>query len=207
MSNLLKLIDQHLIIETGTSWPLGRESLQCIYDLVKPDSLTMETGIGYSTLVFAERQSHHTVCFPAAEAEHNLKQYAQNINLSMDRVSFQVGYSQITLPHLFSKLDNTFYRRGLDFSLIDGDHAWPIPAMDFYFISHMTKIGGYILFDDMQIRSVRMVTEFIEPSQHWQIIKSMDQGRSMLVKKLGVEECEWFGTQAYNYAELLVPLL
>lgn len=199
MEKLRNLLKTYLPLEHGKSWCLGGESLVCIWDSVGPDSITLETGIGYSTIVFAARQSKHTVCFPYASVEQNVREHAASADISMDRVTFLVGGSQSILPHMHAAQHKLPLWVGLDFGLIDGDHAWPIPIIDFYYIGCMTKVGGLILIDDLSIKSVRDTMKFIEPSRHWEIQRSLDDGRAVLIQKVSEGAQDWYGLQEYNY--------
>lgn len=188
--NLEPLFHKELALERGESWSLGHESLECIHSRVTNKSTTIETGIGYSTLVFAACSGNHTVCFPVADVERKLRSYAVEFGVSFDNTKFLVGQSQFTLPKLSTELD---------FSLIDGDHSFPIPVIDFYYIGMLTAIGGLILVDDMTIRAVMDIYEYVSTSPHWRIIKSLDYGRALLIQKVSDFSQDWFGLQPYNY--------
>jgi hypothetical protein len=189
------LLKEKLIIELSESWSLGTESLQCISSHVKPRQNTIETGIGYSTLLFASIGSDHQVHFISKEAQGNITSYAQLNNIDLSNVQFVLGPSQYTLPSVTA---------AFDFALIDGDHAFPIPIIDFYYIGKRTKIGGHILIDDIPIRSVYDIYGFAKTSKHWRLVEVLDCGRCILLQKLSDSffPHEWFGTQDYN---LLVP--
>lgn len=171
------------------SWRLGNESLQCINNYAKPGLNTIETGIGYSTIAFAASGSNHNVCFVDEQAKLNVIRYAEQNHIDVSHVSFVPGRSQYTLPGI---------KAAIDFALIDGDHAFPMPVIDFYYIGMMTKVGGHILVDDMHIKSVYDIYEFAKTSKWWECISVFDDGRSLLLRKMGDFSHDWFGIQDYN---------
>ena len=56
----------------------------------------------------------------------------------------------------------------VDVALIDGNHSFPFPILDWHFIDGYLTVGSKLLLDDTQIFSVSIVSEFLslEPSYH-----------------------------------------
>ena len=187
MNNLKDLMESNLILEDGTNWSIGQETKWFIYESDFTSSI--ETGIGYSTFLFAAKSKKHIVCFPVANVEQNVKNYAKKINLSIDNISFVVGKSQDTLPSIKEKVD---------FALIDGEHMFPCPMIDFYYINVNLQVGGILLIDDMQIPSVRLLYDFLIVSKDWKLKDILDGGRTGVFQKLKHDKWEWWGSQEFN---------
>jgi len=188
-SKVLRLLLQsHLILEGGTHWSLGEEALWFIYKNIHPESITLETGIGYSTFVFAQSK-HHIVCFPNATVEERIRHYAEETKYDIKNIQFLVGKSQFILPSIKSNLD---------MALIDGDHTFPIPLIDWYYIGLLLKIKGMIIIDDLHIPSVRILYDFLNSSYHWEQLNLLDNGRTVAFVKKSDFSNDWWGSQELN---------
>lgn len=191
MNNLSELMKSNLILENGQNWSIGEETKTYIHSNSMTSSI--ETGIGYSTFLFAAKSGSHTVCFPDAKVEEEIKKYAKTINLPVDNVKFVVGKSQYTLPSI---------KLCVDFALIDGEHMYPCPMIDFYYINQMMIVGGTLLIDDMQIPAVRCLYEYLSVSSHWKYEDLLDKGRTCVFVKTSNDPYEWWGSQQFNLTQL-----
>ena len=74
--------------------------------------------------------------------------------LRRESVTFIDGPTQRTLPaHRFSA--------GLQFALLDGPHAYPFPDLEYYYLYPHLEPGALLVVDDIQIRSVHHLYEFL----------------------------------------------
>jgi hypothetical protein len=91
--------------------------------LVEPGMKTLETGAGWSTVIFAGKGAEHTCIMPSEEQKKRIILYCRENGISIDRVTFVVEKSEDALPKMKEK-DFMLY-------LIDGRHAFPYPMIDF----------------------------------------------------------------------------
>lgn len=67
-----------------TSWAVGPRVLQWIADHLSSDMVTIETGAGYTTLLFAALAKHHYCCTPSQREEDKIRAYLGRIGVPND---------------------------------------------------------------------------------------------------------------------------
>ena len=91
-----------LIHEEGsgelTSWQLSNEVLHYINNNISEDSVTLETGTGISTILFAIKSSHHTCINPDRKQVDRIKGYCQEHQINTDKIDFKIHCSEDVLP-------------------------------------------------------------------------------------------------------------
>ncbi len=113
---------------------------------------TAETGCGVSTLVFSQFSRRHAV-FAFDEFGVFEKVKASQLRGAAE-LEFVEGPTQQTLP-------GQRFTAELDVVLLDGPHAFPFPALEyFHFLPHL-RPGGMLVIDDLQIRSVNDLFRFL----------------------------------------------
>lgn len=123
---------------------------------------TVETGCGYTTIVLASLATRHTVISPFTEEHDLIKNWCASHGISTEHVEFIAKPSQDVVPNL--------PHQPLDFILIDGDHAFPAPFIDWYYLADMLRVGGYVAVDDTQIPTGRILREFLlQESGRWSL--------------------------------------
>lgn len=123
---------------------------------------TVETGCGYTTIVLASLASGHTVISPFTEEHDLIRKWCASHGISTDHVEFIAKPSQEVVPNLPFQ--------PLDFVLIDGDHAFPAPFIDWYYLADMLKVGGHVAVDDTQIPTGAILREFLlAESGRWRL--------------------------------------
>ena len=125
------------------AWHAGRTDLRH----------SAETGSGASTLLLSHLSQHHTV-FAADEGSGSIANVRRSPLLRQSTVTFIEGPTQKTLPQ------HHFTHR-LQLVLIDGPHAYPFPDLEYYFLYPHLDIGALLIVDDIQIRSVHNLFEFL----------------------------------------------
>lgn len=146
-----------------------------IYDSVSKESLTLETGAGLSTLVFALRGTKHIAVTPNAKEVIQIREYAGENRISLERVEFVIRSSDEYLPQCTS--------RNLDFVLIDGKHAFPWPILDWFYLADRLKLGGILLLDDLELAPVAILRDFLSEDRHWEAVRSF-RGHTMAFRKI-----------------------
>ncbi|MEX2303843.1 MAG: class I SAM-dependent methyltransferase [Bryobacterales bacterium] len=112
-----------------------------------------ETGSGASTLLFSQFSEDHTV-FADDAGSGSVRNVESSALLRPGVVQFVEGPTQRTLPsHHFSNR--------LDAVLLDGPHAYPFPELEYYFLYPHLDTGALLIVDDIQIRGVHNLFEFL----------------------------------------------
>lgn len=143
----------HLEMGHPAKWTLGTETLMWLAERIPECARTIETGCGYSTIIFAAGGIEHTTITPDENEIHRIENYCESRGISTSKVNFVVGTSQRVLPSL--NIGTT------DLVLIDGEHAFPIPCLDWYFMSPSLRVGGLMMVDDWKIPSVHFLVDFM----------------------------------------------
>lgn len=135
-------------------WSISDPVLEWLAEALPPGGTTLETGAGYSTVLFAARSTQHIALSFTADEMRLIAAWCAAHGLSTAHVTHHVGRSQDILP--------TLDLPPLDCVLIDGDHAFPVPYMDWYHTAEQLKPGGFLLNDDLHLRSCMMLDRFLE---------------------------------------------
>lgn len=134
-------------------WGFGHEGLRWLATNVRPGWVTLETGCGHSTIVFAAAGASHTVVAPYDKERDRILEWCKDHGVATDGIEFVLGESQFVLPALPVGQ--------LDLVLIDGSHSFPVPFIDWYYAGTRLRIGGLVVLDDTNIRAVRVLRDFL----------------------------------------------
>jgi predicted O-methyltransferase YrrM len=191
---LLSLLNErpkfHGSPERPQQWGIGRELAEFIFRNVGQGQASLETGCGISTLIFAIKKSVHTTVTPCKSEIEAISSYAKNHSISLDTIRFANEESEKFLPKAIDA-------GPLDLVLIDGRHAFPWPAIDYFYTASRVKRGGIIVVDDIMIPSVRILADFMSRDDNWRMTKEVPR-RALAFVKIGNElDVEWV-FQAYN---------
>jgi len=172
--------------EELVSWGIHESFLKLLVEMVSPDSLTLETGSGLSTVCLAIIGSEH-ICMSPSQQEHDrIRHYCRKHQISTERIRFLPMKSHAVLPSL------DIGGRKLDFALIDGAHAFPEPILDYYYVNKHLKIGGLLAIDDLDISCIGILHKFLitEPAYEpvkidwWYGLKRASTGRLVTLTTL-----------------------
>jgi predicted O-methyltransferase YrrM len=177
--------DRLLSMENAACYGILPVFARELYRHLKPGMKSLETGSGVSTLVFALSQTWHTAVTPEADEARALQQYAKAAGIAMSRVTFAVAPSEQFLP--------TCDLSDLDVVLLDGKHAFPWPAIDWFYAADRLKSGGLMILDDTQLNSVRVVSDFMDADPHWRFEGNLC-GRTSIYRKIAgpVHDVAWY---------------
>jgi len=139
------------------------EVLRYFAKVVKPDHLTVETGGGYTTVALTSLARHHTCVTIDRECVELTREYMSRVGLPENKVTFMVESSDTALPKLPE--DARF-----DFAFIDGNHAYPFPAVDWHYLDLRLKVGGLLGLDNTEIRAVYDQCRFLEENQTYELV-------------------------------------
>ena len=121
---------------------------------------SVETGCGATTLLLSHLSEHHTVF--ALDIGRSVENVRRSPLLKKEVVSFVEGPSQRTLPQ------HTFDEK-LQFALIDGPHGYPFPDLEYYFIYPHLDSGALFVLDDIQIRTIHNLFEFLRRDEMFRL--------------------------------------
>lgn len=169
------------------NWQLGREALALILERVGAGDRTLETGCGYSTVAFALAGANHTVVSPVALEHDRIRAWCAANGVSTEAVTFVVEHSQNALPQLDGG--------PLDFVLIDGAHAFPLPFVDWYYTATRLRVGGLVMVDDTQLKTGEILRDFLRAeSARWRGVSDLPM--TAVFEKLSgdiIPEQDWCG--------------
>jgi len=119
----------------------------------RPFRFTAETGCGGSTIVFSQLSRRHVV-FAMEGENRTITQLRARADLRGEVVNFVEGETKTTVP-------GYRFESQLDFVLLDGPHAYPLPQIEFTYLFPQVSLGGWLALDDIQIPSVNELSQFL----------------------------------------------
>ena len=144
--------------------PVSKKEAEFIYKFIKEKEIkdTLEIGLGYggsaAYIISASRGKHYIVDpFQKHYGNTGLKNL-KSLGLSKNMI-FLDNFSHSALPQL---LDNQV---SIDFAFIDGDHGYDTAFIDFYYVDLLLRKGGYVLFHDIRMKSIREVASWIKQNK------------------------------------------
>jgi Methyltransferase domain len=174
------------------NWGIQRSFLEQLDKFVAPGALTLETGCGLSTVCFAILGAEHICISPMAKEHQRVRNYCAENQISTERIRFIAMKSGAALPAL-----NIGDRR-LDFALIDGSHAFPVPIVDYFYANDRLKVGGFLAVDDLQISGVGILHKFLLTEPAYETVK-LDGLKTGIYRKVAetIYPRDWSG-QRFN---------
>ena len=158
----------------GLAWP----ALEWLEGELREGMATVETGSGASTIVFAAAGTDHVAVTADPDEEERVRGACRELDVSSERVTFEVGYSHDMLPRLAD--------RELDLALLDGAHGFPYPVLDWWHLAPRLKVGGRMLLDDAYMPPVAVVLDHARSSKSWEIERAISY-RTVVLRKVADE--------------------
>lgn len=170
-------------------WRSTRDVYTFLADHLPINGVSLETGLGLSTVLFTRWSAKHTCVVPAQDQVDRVKAYADEHGIDCTHVDFEVGTSDLVLPGLDLE--------PLDLLFIDGGHGFPHPAIDWYYGSLHLKAGGVVVIDDAQLPAVHdHLIVVLDADPRWEAIGGNWKWRAF--RKLGdFSVCEEWTDQAH----------
>jgi Methyltransferase domain len=144
-------------------WDALPGTLEAIRKSVRVSDVTLEVGAGVSTVVFAAAGAQHTAVSPDPSEHQLIRNYCRRIGVDDGRLKFIVGLSDDILPSYLTR------ERTLDVALIDGAHSFPVPIVDWYYVSRALKVGGKLLLDDIPVPAVAPAFRHMTLEPGWRL--------------------------------------
>ena len=89
----------------------------------------------------------------------------------------KAGYGEIIEHHdmkSYEALPQLLSRgQKIDFALIDGWHTFDYALVDFFYIDKMLSVGGVVVFDDADWKSIRKLCRYVTKNNSYSIVPSM----------------------------------
>lgn len=148
----------------AANWQLDGPLLEWLAGEVRLGGRSLETGCGYSTIVLGQLSAQHVAVSPVAVEHARIEAWCRHACVSLEHVRFVEAESERYLPALDAAEES------LDLVLVDGDHAFPVPALDWYHSAPLLARGGLLVVDDVHIRACGDVAAFLraDPS-NWRL--------------------------------------
>ena len=150
------------------------EALGFIDRSVRDGDRTLETGSGYSTILFALRGAEHVCITPSQPEVDRIRAYCAQRGIPTDRLSVHVDVSERVLPGL--DLGR------LDLVLIDGSHSFPQAFLDWFFTASALKVGGLLVVDDVHVWTGKVLRDFLVAEPEWELLDEFG-GRTAILRK------------------------
>ena len=157
---------------------LLEEALDFIDRTVRDGDRTLETGSGYSTILFALRGAHHTCITPSQAEIDRIRAYCEQHGISTERVDFRPQPSERVLPGL--ELGT------LDLVLVDGSHSFPQVFLDWFHTASALRVGGHLIVDDVHVWTGRVLRDFLVAEPEWELLDELG-GRTAILRKTGAD--------------------
>jgi predicted O-methyltransferase YrrM len=87
-----------------------------------------------------------------------------------------------------------------EFAFIDSNHMFDQTIVESFFIDKMLRVGGYMLFDDYSLSSVKSACSFVEANLPYQVV-DCPFSRFRLLRKLDIDRREWFYFKPFEVAQ------
>ena len=173
------------------NWGIGRGVLDWFMDNLDSNAKTLETGCGYSTVTFLMLGTEHVVVSPYKEEHDAIREWCNRNQIATEHAQFVAEGSQEVIPLLQNGPQ-------LDLVLVDGDHSFPVPFLDWYHTANRVKKGGHVIIDDTHLVTGTILREFLKAERgRWSLVREL--GRTAVFRKetedsvLGV----WWGAQPF----------
>ena len=155
-------------------------------DYVEPAHVTLETGSGFSTLVILRKGvARHIAVAPEPDEFAVIREYSAENGISTETLEAVAMNSQQYLPAADVPR--------LDLVLIDGDHAFPSPFIDWYYTADRLAVGGLMIVDDIQLVTGRLLADFMDADPKWDRVL-YEPSRFAVFRKVQhpIHEGRWF---------------
>jgi hypothetical protein len=148
----------------GSVWSTEERCYEFMAGQVQPGWRTLETGVGVSTVLFAAWGCEHLAIVPYAHEAESIEAYCSEMGIDTAALTIDLRPSEFALPDLVERQPSA-----LDLVFIDGAHAFPLPALDWFYGAGLLRKGGIVVFDDIDLPAVGSLLEsYVDRDERWQ---------------------------------------
>jgi predicted O-methyltransferase YrrM len=170
--------------QLSSRWKLADAELRFLDRMLQSGMKTIETGAGLSTILFSLKGADHTAIVPDEGLRDRILAWCAEHGIDTSRTTFVLERSETALPKLADQAS------GHDLALIDGSHSFPMPFIDWFYISGMLKVGGLVMIDDLHIWTCETLTRFLEHDERWEGVQETPS--AAIYRKISAEKlAEW----------------
>jgi len=144
-------------------WSASDDCLAFLADRLGPETRSLETGCGATTVLFAASGAQHTAVFLVESEGDGVRSWCDRHAIATGGVNFRAGSSTEVLPGLEPG--------ELDLVMIDGCHGFPFPQVDWYYAAAHLRRGGILVVDDTQLAAPFELKRFLDLDPRWETIK------------------------------------
>jgi Methyltransferase domain len=139
-------------------------------------SVTLETGAGLSTLVILRKQPRqHTAVMPDPDEAAAVLEIAEQHGMNTRGLRVVVARSQDYVP--------TADLPALDLVLLGGDHAFPVPFVEWYYTAERLVVGGLMIVDDIRSATRATLADFMRADRRWREVVRDNAGQFAVYQK------------------------
>ena len=142
-------------------WSATLDCLEFIHDHAA-GRVTLETGCGASTIVFASVAAEHTAVFLGPAEGEAVSHWCTQHGVDTATLTLLPGSSPEVLA--------TMAHEPIDILFIDGCHAHPFPQLDWYLAAPRVRVGGIVIVDDIQLPGPASLHRFLRRDQRWELL-------------------------------------
>jgi len=167
---------------------IDREMGLALYKLIKENNLnnTLEIGMAYGLSSLFICQAHrdkgegcHISVDPFQKTTWKSIGLLNIQRSNLDEIlTFHEAPSHEVLPQILQR-ESRF-----DFIFIDGSHLFDYVLVDFFYADKLLKNGGYVMFDDAWMPSIRRVLSFILLNRGYEVALGWGRGRVKRLSKV-----------------------
>jgi len=172
-------------------WSTDRDCYLLLAEAATPGSCTLETGSGLSTIVLTALGARHTCVTPAQEEADRILAYCEGHDIDTSLLTFEFGCSDEALPRLSRE-------PSLDLVLIDGNHGYPTPVIDWYYAGSRLRPGGLLVVDDIALPAVAHLCEFLKRDPRWTAHRRTGKWAAYRRVDTGCLRQDWFEQPYYS---------
>jgi len=178
---------------------LPAESLSVMDRLLRPDHVTLEVGGGHSTVLFAASVANHYCVNPDKTANRLIREFMESHGLWRDNLCFIEESSDHALPR-FEAEDE------IDVALLDGNHSFPFPMLEWHYVDRKLRRGGWLIVDNVEITAVRMLCEFLRSEPAYRLVEKARGSHRYdchVYEKVADQVVSGWSAQGINHSSLM----
>ena len=156
---------------------LVEEALAHLSATVRPGDRTLETGSGFSTIVFALAGAQHTAIMPFQNEVDRILAYCtaeRHPDGRADVPRRALRARCLPAPRPAAPWTDV---------LIDGSHSFPQVFIDWFYVAAPMRVGGQLLVDDVHLWTGKVLRDFLVAEPEWEKLDELG-GRTTIFRKV-----------------------
>jgi hypothetical protein len=143
------------------TWGIAHRLAEFLDQHVERGFVTLETGSGLSTLVILRRGvARHIAITPETDEFAVIREFCAQHDIPTAAFEPVPRGSEEFLPSTSLP--------ALNLVLVDGNHAFPLPFIDWYYTADQLVVGGLMIIDDIQLITGRLLADFMDADPKWE---------------------------------------